>query len=136
MSPFLFVYGTLRRTSDHPMAAYLARHSRFVSLAKTRGRLYDLGAYPGMLPATSDSDWVQGDLFELKNPKVVLAELDRYEGCVPEHPQPYIFQRTLTNVTLPNGEIVTAWVYYHASAIKEEFRILCGEYEPLSRNEG
>ena len=68
MSELLFVYGTLRRTSNHPMAAYLARNGRFVGRAKTPGQLYDLGPYPGMLPAVLDSDWVHGDLFALPSP--------------------------------------------------------------------
>ena len=60
----LFVYGTLRRQSPHPMARYLARHARYVGTARVAGRLYDLGPYPGMLPAAEADDFVHGDLFD------------------------------------------------------------------------
>jgi gamma-glutamylcyclotransferase (GGCT)/AIG2-like uncharacterized protein YtfP len=106
---FLFVYGTLRKGSSHPMAAFLARQARFVAEGKTPGRLLDLGAYPGMVAAESAGDWVQGDVFEMADPEIALAALDRYEGCDRADP---LYERRQTSIILSTGEKVTGW-YYH-----------------------
>ncbi|HMF18078.1 MAG TPA: gamma-glutamylcyclotransferase family protein [Gemmataceae bacterium] len=107
----LFVYGTLRRGSVHPMAAFLAQHARLVAEGKTPGRLLELGSYPGMVEAVSSDDWVPGDVFELHDPESTLAALDRYEGCDRSNP---LYIRRQTQVTLSTGKEVTAW-YYHYS---------------------
>jgi gamma-glutamylcyclotransferase (GGCT)/AIG2-like uncharacterized protein YtfP len=106
---YLFVYGTLRRGSDHPMAVFLARHARFMAEGKTPGRLLDLGAYPGMVEAKSPDDCVQGDVFELVDRETTLAVLDRYEGCDRADP---LYERRQATVTLSTGDKVTVW-YYH-----------------------
>jgi gamma-glutamylcyclotransferase (GGCT)/AIG2-like uncharacterized protein YtfP len=111
---FLFVYGTLRKGSTHPMAAFLARHARFVAEGKTPGRLLDLGAYPGIVEAESADDWVQGDVFELADPETTLLALDRYEGCDRDNP---LYERRQTLATLSTGDTVTAWYYHY-----------CGKY--------
>ena len=131
-NPYLFVYGTLRRNSPHPMAAFLARNGRFVGLAKTAGRLYDLGPYPGMLPALHDNDWVQGDLYELDDAETVLADLDRYEECPLGQPEPELFRRELAAVTALDGGSYRAWVYFYCRAVMESQRIASGvfSYEP------
>jgi gamma-glutamylcyclotransferase (GGCT)/AIG2-like uncharacterized protein YtfP len=133
ISPYLFVYGTLRRDSSHPMADFLARRGRWLTLAKTPGRLYDLGAYPGMLPAVADTDWVHGDLYELTDPESILVELDRYEGCIPEYPQPYVFARGLATVTAEDGRTYESWVYWYEAPVDEACRVLSGRYEPRRR---
>jgi|SRR6516165_437885 len=106
---FLFVYGTLRKGSSHPMAVFLARQARFVGEGKTRGRLLDLGSYPGMVEAASSDDWVDGDVFELIDAESTLAALDRYEGCDRANP---LYERRHTLVTLSTGVELAAW-YYH-----------------------
>ena len=44
----LFVYGTLRRGSGHPMSRFLAARARLLAGARVPGRLYDLGGFPGL----------------------------------------------------------------------------------------
>ena len=39
-SDHLFVYGTLMRGFDHPMARLLSRNAEFLGEARCRGRLY------------------------------------------------------------------------------------------------
>jgi gamma-glutamylcyclotransferase (GGCT)/AIG2-like uncharacterized protein YtfP len=105
---YLFVYGTLRKGSNHPMADFLARHARFVTEGKTPGRVVDLGAYPGMVEAESSKDWVQGDVFALADLDTILATLDQYEGCTRINP---LYERRQTQVTLSTGNELTAWYY-------------------------
>ena len=59
----VFVYGTLRRGA--PMHRLLETGTRFIGPARYRGRLLDLGAFPGVVPAISERDVVVGALFEL-----------------------------------------------------------------------
>ena len=75
----LFVYGTLRAFVDIPMAQWLRRTARYVGPATTRGRLYDLGPYPGLRPARHRSETVVGDVYRITDPHVFRV-LDRYEA--------------------------------------------------------
>jgi gamma-glutamylcyclotransferase (GGCT)/AIG2-like uncharacterized protein YtfP len=125
--PLLFVYGTLRQQSPHPMARYLSEHARFLGLARVAGRLYDLGPYPGLLPPLSADDWVHGDLFQLDDVASTLAALDRYEGDAT--PLPCLFQREQATVTLTDGETATAWVYWYRGDVADDRRIPSGDYQ-------
>jgi gamma-glutamylcyclotransferase (GGCT)/AIG2-like uncharacterized protein YtfP len=75
----LFVYGTLRRGA--PMHGLLSEGLRYVSAARARGRLYDMGAYPAFVVEADDGSLVLGELFEFTDdPAALLEVLDRYEG--------------------------------------------------------
>ena len=60
----LFVYGTLKRGGCRhaPLAC-----QRFLGEARTAPlyRLYDLGSYPGLVPADEGGDVVHGELYEV-----------------------------------------------------------------------
>ncbi len=126
---YLFVYGTLRCGSPHPMARYLARHARYLGKAKMPGRLYDLGRYPGMTAAQGPEDWVVGDVFEMEDIDKVLDKLDDYEGCSARHPWPWLFERRLGAVHLETGEQRAAWYYQLQEPIGSLSRISSGEYQ-------
>lgn len=129
MSDFLFVYGTLRRQSSHPMAAYLAARARFVGDAWIAARLYDLGPYPGILAADSPQDRVHGDLFELSGSAAkTLADLDRYEGCGPGVPPPWQYERKRIEAHLADGTTHLAWVYFYLLTVEETKRMPTGSY--------
>ena len=66
----LFVYGTLRPFVAIPMARWLRRAARYVGPATTRGRLYDLGSYPGMRAARNCRERVLGDVYRVVKPHV------------------------------------------------------------------
>src|SRR5207244_1117859 len=61
----LFVYGTLRRDPAHEMFHLLARTAHFVGEARVAGRLYDLGAYPGMT-LSPNGKYVKGEIYEVR----------------------------------------------------------------------
>ena len=64
----LFVYGTLMRGFDHPMARLLAGHADFLGDATCRGRLVLVKHYPGLFSSDEPSDIVSGELFHLRVP--------------------------------------------------------------------
>src|SRR5262249_41530745 len=66
---------------------------------------------PGMTAAQADDEWVQGVVYELDDPAATLALLERYEGCAPESPQPWLFARCRLLATLDAGTDLPAWIY-------------------------
>jgi gamma-glutamylcyclotransferase (GGCT)/AIG2-like uncharacterized protein YtfP len=128
MTTLLFVYGTLRRNSRHPMARRLADRAGFLGEATMPGRLYDLGRYPGVLQVPGAADRVVGDLYDLgENAAATLAELDEYEQI--ESPLPAFFDRRLATATTADGTPVVAWVYWYRGEVDEARRITSGRYE-------
>lgn len=134
LNPRLFVYGTLRRESGDRMAELLDRHARCLGRARARGRLYDVGAYPGLKEALSSDDWVHGELYELHDPELSLPELDGYEGCGPEDPPPHLFERRLEAVYPAGRDPVRCWVYFYVPSVDEGRRIPSGDYLTETRS--
>jgi gamma-glutamylcyclotransferase (GGCT)/AIG2-like uncharacterized protein YtfP len=107
----IFVYGTLRRDPAHDLYHLLARHGRFIGDARVRGRLFDLGSYPGMT-LDDDNGYVSGELYEItSNWPHVIARLDDYEGCTAADPEPHEYRREVVTALPSAGEPVTAWAY-------------------------
>ncbi|MBK9385970.1 MAG: gamma-glutamylcyclotransferase [Planctomycetes bacterium] len=103
----LFVYGTLRTGSGHPMAAFLAARARGLGAAHCTGRVVDLGAYPGLLEEAGAR--TEGELWELAEPSAeTLARLDDYEGCAEG-----LFERVRREVRTADGRSLAAWVYLY-----------------------
>jgi gamma-glutamylcyclotransferase (GGCT)/AIG2-like uncharacterized protein YtfP len=124
----LFVYGTLRQASAHVRALSLRQRARYLGTARVRGRLYDLGVYPGLVAPAGPDDWVTGDLFELREPAATLAEMDHYEGCTAEGDGSGLYERKQTEVVREGGERLTAWVYVYCRPVREAQRIVSGDY--------
>lgn len=89
----LFVYGTLRPGSPHPFAARLARESRWLGMARARGRLYRVSWYPAYVPGAAG--WVSGDLLRLTRPGETLAWLDAFEDVAPSAGPPEYARATV-----------------------------------------
>lgn len=98
----LFAYGTLRRGA--PMHGMLAGRVTWLGPASVPGRLVDLGAFPGLVPAQAAGERVRGDLYALApdHRDALLDALDRYEGAS--------FERVRQRVTGPDGPAV-AYLY-------------------------
>lgn len=127
VSAHLFVYGTLRRGYRGEMQAFLARSARFVDTAVFRGRLFLVGNYPGAVPSSRPEDVVHGDVFRLRQPAVVLAELDAYEQCGPEGSGSEYYRRQAA-VTLRTGRRIDAWIYLYGRPTRALRPIPSGDY--------
>ncbi len=128
MSTYLFVYGTLKRRSRHPMARQLAQAARHVGAGSIAGRLYDLGRFPGLKEPRTNLDRVQGDVYDLgPDVEATLATMDAYE--IAESPPPTPYERLMETVTLDTGGTLMAWVYWYRGMIREECFIATGSYE-------
>ena len=122
-----FAYGTLRR--EGPMHALLGGSARFVCEARVRGRLWDLGAYPGVTDSRFRGDQVQGELFALaeEGRDALLDSLDRYEGEA--------FERAEREVVTADGETCTAYLYLFLGSTRGARRIESGDYVDAVRRE-
>ena len=111
MTDYLFVYGTLRAESAHPMAHRLKAGARLVGKGAAPGLLYDLGEYPGALFGPEEKYRVVGEVYALEAPRL-LADLDKYEGTAPpDEDGEALFERITVKVKLKNGSTVDAWAY-------------------------
>ena len=128
MTQHLFVYGTLRRDIRNSMFHLLARHAQFVGHARIRGRLCDLGDYPGVVLSIDEDRWVHGEVYALDNENEVLARLDEYEGCGPQDPPPHEFERIACEITLDDGKTTRAWVYEYKGECEGKQEIASGDY--------
>ena len=127
-SDLLFVYGTLMRGFDHPMARLLAANADFVGEASCRGRLYRIQHYPGLVLSDDAADLVHGELFRLRQPAPMLREFDMYEACGEGFPPPTEYLREMLKVTLADGSAREAWTYLYNWPVTELPRIASGKF--------
>jgi gamma-glutamylcyclotransferase (GGCT)/AIG2-like uncharacterized protein YtfP len=124
----LFVYGTLMRGFDHPMARLLAAHANFLGEATCRGHLVLVTHYPGLLLSDAAPDLVHGELFHLRAPDELLRELDMYEACGEGFPEPTEYLRALVEVKLADGATTQAWTYVYNWPVAGLPRIASGRF--------
>ena len=124
----LFVYGTLMRGYDHPMARLLSAHADVIGEATCRGRLYLIKHYPGLLLSADSADIVHGEVFRLQQPDALLRELDIYEACGEGFAQPTEYLRQLCPVTTSDGVAHEAWTYIYNWPADALPRIVSGRF--------
>lgn len=133
-TPRLFVYGSLRRDAPGSRHELLGEAAEFLGHGRVRGRLLDLGAYPGLVAAVTRAEWVRGELHAIPGQRA-LARLDAYEDYNPRRPERSLFLRREARVELDSGEVVAAWVYVYAGAVARGRRIASGDYLDSQRRE-
>lgn len=101
----IFVYGTLRRGSRHPMARRLSAKARHVGEGRAPGTLYDMGWYPAAMFDAGSSTQIVGDVFSLPQGGRLLAEMDAYEEGGPA------YERIPLDVSLIGGGQLLVWTY-------------------------
>jgi gamma-glutamylcyclotransferase (GGCT)/AIG2-like uncharacterized protein YtfP len=139
-SDCLFVYGTLMRGFDHPMARLLSANADFLGQARCRGRLYLIKHYPGLVPSDEAGDIVHGELYRLRARDDMLREFDMYEACGEGFEQPTEYLRRLLSVALADGTAaearteawteswIDAWSYVYNWPVGHLPRIASGRF--------
>lgn len=112
--PLFFAYGTLMR--GYGLHHVLARGADFLGVGTARGRLFDLGRYPGVVHGNGR---VTGEVYRLHGPEVLPA-MDRAEGVQ--------FVRGHTLVMLANGARARAWIYRYRGPCERAVPIPDGDY--------
>ena len=133
----LFVYGTLRPFADIPMARWLERVATYAGEARTRGRLYDLGSYPGLIDATVSA--------RLGDRRALSSAVAYRESCAcstdtkgPADAERERFARVQRVVEFVDDRrgvqrARVAWLYCYRRSTLLCSRIECGDYRALRR---
>lgn len=126
-SPLLFVYGTLMKGFHEDWQRKVG--AEFAGRGTIRASLYDLGDYPGArVLGAKPRQRVSGELYRLRDPKLALRILDRYEEFSPLDRKRSLFIRGLVPVTLENGRKRRAWAYIYNRAVANAKLIPGGRY--------
>jgi gamma-glutamylcyclotransferase (GGCT)/AIG2-like uncharacterized protein YtfP len=108
-------------TSDHHMAIRLRDRATILGEASVRGRLYDIGEYPGFIKSENPDKIVCGQLMILHSDDIIY-ELDDYEGV------PTVYTRILVKCNIYNYQ-VDAWIYQYQGDLNEADLIGNGRYK-------
>ena len=113
MSEYLFAYGTLQPDHAAEEIAPVVAKFRPVGKGHVRGRLYDLGEYPGAILSSSSRSRISGTVFRLPDDPAVLRKLDDYEGFDPHDSVASLFVRRIHPVVMSQGRRLPCWVYVY-----------------------
>jgi gamma-glutamylcyclotransferase (GGCT)/AIG2-like uncharacterized protein YtfP len=122
----VFFYGTLMAGFDRRRRLGIDSNLSFIGRGWIEGALFDLGIYPAAVPATDARVW--GEAYEMRDPERVLAALDEVEGYRPADPDRSLYTRADVPVTLADGRIERAWVYFYNAPLGRAERIASGDY--------
>ena len=125
-SQFLFVYGTLLQPGNE-FAAYLNKHCKFIGDGRIRGRLYDIGEYPGAVIGNTEERYIYGSIFMMDDPDIILKVIDDYEGVggLYQHPHEYIRETVSIYTT---NDIMECWMYLYNLPVAAYNEITTGDY--------
>ena len=113
----LFAYGTLMQgESLHHNVAY---HGNLLSIRRAcvRGRLVDMGKYPGMLPAQGGTESVVGELLEMRDVSRTLKVVDEIEGFLGWGRSGSLYRRALVRARTDCATEELAWTYFLAKQV-------------------
>src|SRR6267154_924897 len=105
-SDLLFVYGTLMRGFDHPMAQLLSRSADFIGEARCRVRLFLVKHYPGLVLSGAPADVAGGEGFA----------------------EPTEYLRQMLSVTSGDDAVSEAWTYIYNWPVAHLPRIASGRF--------
>jgi gamma-glutamylcyclotransferase (GGCT)/AIG2-like uncharacterized protein YtfP len=128
MQDRLFVYGTLMRGFDHPMAKLLSRSADFIGEARCQGRLYLVKHYPGLVLSDDPNEVVFGELYRLRAADELLREFDMYEACGEGFAEPTEYVRRMLSVTRDGQTPDEAWTYVYNWPVARLPQIASGRF--------
>ena len=124
---YLFVYGTLQPGFTNAFAQFLHQNSQYVGPGTMRGRLYNIGQYPGAVHDPNSPVGVHGAIFNITDTPGLLTRLDAYEGVKnpPDATDEYV--RVIVPVSFGVGEF-RCWIYLYNRPVLDSQRIRIGHY--------
>ena len=126
MTDLVFFYGTLMRPFNWTARIRVDEHLVYGGRGSIAAALFDLGIYPAAVPAPDGRVW--GELYRISHPTIVMPLLDEFEGCRDNESESSLYTRALTPVTLEDGHVVNAWVYFYNAPLGRAERIESGDY--------
>ncbi len=125
---YLFVYGTLRKGFSLLIPEKIASDIEWVSYSQVKGRLYDIGKYPGAISDDSGDFFIKGEIIKIKAPVSVFEFLDNYEGYDVDDQPESEYCRKKEWFSLEDGTSVEAWIYWYNFPVNDKKRIDDNDY--------
>ena len=122
----MFFYGTLMAGFDRRRKAGIDDKLAYIGRGSIKAALFDLGLYPAAIPAPDRQVW--GEVYEVTDAEAVLPALDVIEGFSPTQLDTSLYLRTRVDVTLQDGAVAQAWVYFYNAPLGRARRIASGDY--------
>lgn len=126
MTDLVFFYGTLMTGFRRPGRARLDHALKPVGRGWIYAALFDLGIYPAAIPAHDTRVW--GEVHRMLDVDSVLTMLDEIEGYSSTEPDASLYTRAEIPVTLEDGNVADAWVYFYNAPLGRAERIESGDY--------
>lgn len=111
----LFTYGTLMR--GFRLHRLVSGRAEFLARGQVRGRIIDLGSYPGAVPDPAAT--IRGEVYRVVDP-ALWAVLDSAEG-----PQ---YHRRVVTVRSEDGRELAASIYWYIGPLDRGVPIPGGDY--------
>ncbi|MEM8979421.1 MAG: gamma-glutamylcyclotransferase family protein [Pseudomonadota bacterium] len=139
---YLFVYGTLLTSSEHPMGTLLRQHARLSARGSIQARLYQIddpdapgkNTYPGALPSPNPDDRVHGEVYAVMDPDTLYPAFDDFEACGPAWPEPHEFLLREVTVSLADGLSRKAMCYLYTWDVSSAQLIPSGRFTDVAPN--
>ncbi len=112
--------------SQNEFGLYLKRNAIFIDEGFAKGKLYNIGEYPGAI-LDNKGYQVKGKIYQLNNIETNLQVLDDYEGYGDDQLQPNLFIRRLLKIKTQNGHL-KCWIYLYNLPINGLIEITSGDY--------
>jgi gamma-glutamylcyclotransferase (GGCT)/AIG2-like uncharacterized protein YtfP len=122
-----FCYGTLMR-GESRFGLLRSFGPKCILLAKTFGRLIDLGSFPGLVDQACSDQLVEGEFVRVADVAEATETLDRVEGFRGYGVAGSLYRRTLVGVDVGDGRIRQAWTYGYAASYDSESEIASGDW--------
>ena len=119
---FIVLYGSLMQRLKNRDQLNLAQSLNFHGQCKLKGRLYDLGAYPGLV--LNKEDIIYGELYKIVHPKA-LNILDEYERFDDNDSSNSLYIRRCIQLVHPKQQ---AWVYVYNGDTSKKKRVESGSW--------
>jgi len=131
VTDYIFFYGTLMQEFAPPE---LEIHKlEFIGEGFVYGKLYDLGAYPGVILSDSSENKVFGEIFRLPSEQE-LEKFDQYEGFYLNDPEKSLFVRKIVPAYLHDRKL-DCWIYEYNWEIEFAELIESGNFKEYMKNE-
>ena len=123
---FIF-YGLLKQgASGMPANIDLEAAGEFLGACRFRGRLYNLGSFPGIVEGDT---LCHGVRYRLDDTSLIEA-LDAFEDVLPDDPDASLYKRIKASVLDDQGDTTgeTAWIYWFNQSVESYTEIPDGNW--------
>jgi len=112
----------------------LTRYCEYAADGYMQGKLYEVSGYPGAIESGSSEDRVHGEVYRILDKELLFAQLDEYEACSAQFPQPHEYVRKILPVSVSGKEDMLAWVYVFNHDVAHLQQIRSGDYLSLKKH--